>query len=118
MANKLKSKGDAAEREIAGILAALLDRPVRRKLGAGRTNAAGGDVGDLDGVPDHAVQVAAWSDEARAVREKPFAAAQQAVAAGCRFSATCVRFRGGIWRVILTPEQFAAYVRALYPVAP
>jgi hypothetical protein len=118
MPNPFKSKGDAAEREIAEILSLLLDRPVRRKLGAGRTNAAGGDVGDLDGVPDHAVQVAAWADVARSVREKPPAAADQAEAANCRFSATCVRFRGGKWRVVLTPEQFAAYVRALYPVAP
>jgi len=29
------------------------------------------------------------------------------------FAATLVRFRGGIWRVVLTPEQWAAYVQLL-----
>jgi hypothetical protein len=37
-------------------------------------------------------------------------AAQQADHAAQPFSATLVRFRGGTWRVVLTPEQWAAYV--------
>ena len=38
MANAQKRKGDAAEREAAQLIAALLALPARRKLGAGRTN--------------------------------------------------------------------------------
>ena len=40
-------------------------------------------------------------------------AALQAEHAAMPFAATLVRFRGGTWRVVLTPEQWAAYVRLL-----
>ncbi len=110
-----KRKGDGAERQAAELISRLLGLPVRRRLGAGRTNAAGGDVGDLEGVPDHAIQVASWADVAAAARIKPPEAQQQASHAGVPFAATWVRFRGGTWRVVLTPEQWAAYVRLLLP---
>ena len=48
MANPQKRKGDAAEREAAQLIADLLALPVRRKLGAGRSNGSGGDIGDID----------------------------------------------------------------------
>lgn len=108
-----KRKGDAAERQAAELISRLLGLAVRRRLGAGRTNAAGGDVGDLDGVPDHAIQVASWADVAAAARIKPPEAQLQASNAGVPYAATWVRFRGGTWRVVLTPEQWAAYVRLL-----
>jgi hypothetical protein len=44
-----------------------------RKFGAGRHD----DVGDLDGLPETVVQVAAWSDVLRAVREKLIDAERQ-----------------------------------------
>ncbi len=112
MANPQKRKGDAAEREAAQLIADLLALPVRRKLGAGRTNGAGGDIGDIDGVPGHAIQIASWADVAAAARIKPDEAQLQAANAGVPFAATWVRFRGGTWRVVLTPEQWADYVRA------
>jgi hypothetical protein len=31
--------------------------------------------------------------------------------AGTTFVATMVRLRGGVWRVVLTPEQFAVWAR-------
>ena len=113
MANPQKRKGDAAEREAAELLSALLGLIVRRKLGAGRTTSAGGDTGDLDGVPGHAIQVASWANAAAAARIKPVEAAEQADHAAQPFSATMVRFRGGTWRVVLTPEQWAAYVQLI-----
>ena len=113
MANPQKRKGDAAEREAAQLLSDLLGIMVRRKLGAGRTTTAGGDTGDLEGVPGHAIQVASWANAAAAARLKPAAAAEQADHAAQPFAATLVRFRGGSWRVVLTPEQWAAYVRLL-----
>ena len=81
--------------------------------GAGRTTTAGGDTGDLDGVPAHVIQVASWANTAAAARLKPDEAALQAEHAAVPFAATLVRFRGGTWRVVVTPEQWAAYVRLI-----
>lgn len=108
MANPQKRKGDSAEREAADILSALLNTPCRRKLGAGRQD----DTGDIDGVPDHAIQVASWKDTAAAAVQKPRGAEQQRLNANAQHAATLVRFRGGTWRVVLTLEQWARYVQA------
>lgn len=116
--NANKSKGDRAEREAADLLNSLLPErflPVRRALGAGRNNAAGGDVGDLvSGIPDHVFQVKSWSDERSAVIRGPRDAEQQATNAGKAYAATLIRFRGGAWRVVLTPEQFVEYIKQIY----
>ena len=90
------------------MLTQLLGRPVRRKLGAGRQD----DTGDLDGVPGHAVQVASWADTARAALVKPREAEIQRGHAKADHAATLVRFRGGSWRIVLTPEQWAALLTA------
>lgn len=79
MANAAKRRGDSAEREAAALLALLLARPIRRKLGAGRQD----DQGDLDGLPGFALQVANWSDVARSAREKPWALNGNGCAAAC-----------------------------------
>jgi Holliday junction resolvase len=107
MTSSAKRKGDAAEREFANILTDLLGFPVSRSLGAGRAQ----DRGDLFGIPDTVIQVAAWDDARRAAREKPADAEFQRANAGATFAATAVRFNGGTWRVVLTPEQYATYVR-------
>ena len=107
MPNPQKAKGDRAELEAAALLTEALGLPVRRKLGAGRSD----DTGDLDGVPGHVVQVANWADTAAAARIKPAEAEQQRINAGADHAATLVRFRGGRWRVVLTLEQWARYVR-------
>ena len=104
--NPQKRKGDSAEREAADILTALLNTPCRRKLGAGRQD----DTGDIDGVPDHTIQVASWKDTAAAARIKPPEAEQQRINANTTHAATLVRFRGGTWRVVLTLEQWARYL--------
>jgi len=106
VASAAKGKGDRAEREIAGLLSFLLGLPIRRRLGAGRRD----DTGDLDGLSGHALQVADWKDALRAVREKPVAAERQRLHAGADHAATLVRLRGGVWRVVLTPEQWARLV--------
>ena len=107
MTGPAKAKGDRAEREAAAIIAGLLGFPVRRKLGAGRTD----DEGDLEGVPSTVVQVCHWKDVVRAVRVKPTECERQQVNAAATFGATWVRLHGGEWRVVLTPEQWATYVR-------
>jgi hypothetical protein len=102
-----KRKGDAAEREIAALIADELGMKVRRKLGAGRLD----DTGDLDGIPNTTVQVADWADTARAFREKPLDAEQQRRNAGDLFAVSFIRTRGGIWRAVMTVEQWATLVR-------
>jgi len=89
------------------ILNDLLGVPARRKLGAGRRD----DMGDIDGVPDTCIQVANRKDVAAAVREKPVECERQQARAGDTFGATFIRLRGGDYRVVLTPEQWATYVR-------
>jgi hypothetical protein len=102
-----KRRGDDAERQAAVVLGDLLGYPIRRKLGAGRLD----DVGDLDGLPNTTVQVAAWADALRAVREKPVQAELERERAETTFVVTLVRLRGGVWRVVMTPEQFATWAR-------
>lgn len=106
MVNKKKRKGDAAEREAALLLCTISGHQCRRQLGAGRQD----DVGDIDGIPNTVVQVAAWKDIARAVRVKPEEVAQQRINAGANYAFTMVKIRGG-WRIVLTPEQFEPYLR-------
>lgn len=112
MSNPQKRRGDAAEREAADLITGLLGIPARRALGAGRQD----DVGDIHGIPGHAIQVASWKDVSRAALVKPPQAEQQRINAGAAHASTWVRFRGGNWRVVLTPEQWAALVR-LTPTA-
>ena len=107
MTGTSKRKGDEAEREVAALLTDLLGLPVRRKLGAGRKD----DVGDLDGIPDTVVQVVNRRDLWVAMRLKPPACEQQQQNAGATFGATAVRMVGGRWLFVLTPTQYATYVR-------
>lgn len=107
MTGSSKAKGDRAEREIAAILHDLTGWPVRRKLGAGRLD----DHGDLDGIPNTVIQVADWNRPLDAIRNKPVAAEQQRQNAGATFAATAIRLRGGTWRIVMTPEQFATWTR-------
>jgi hypothetical protein len=82
--------------------------PARRALGAGRKD----DVGDIQGVPLTVIQVANKpSDTLRAIREKPLECERQRREAGEPFAATFVRLRGGEYRVVMTPEQFATWWR-------
>lgn len=108
MTNASKRKGDEAEREAAKLINELTGWPARRKLGAGRAD----DIGDLDGIPDTVVQVA--NRQARfyeTIREKPVEAEQQRERAGATHAISFIRLRGGDWRVVLTPEQWATYAR-------
>ena len=108
--NPQKNKGDKAEREVAALLSELTGKTVRRKLGAGRTD----DTGDIEGIPNFAIQVADWKDKSAACLQKPTEAEDQRINLGVDHAATFVRFRGGRYRVVLTPEQFA---RILFQIA-
>jgi hypothetical protein len=107
MTHPSKRKGDKAELEVQGLLREHLGVPARRKLGAGRLD----DMGDIDGVPDTAVQVVNRKDVAQAVRHKPLECELQRRLAGVAHAATFVRLRGGEYRVVLTVEQWCAMWR-------
>jgi hypothetical protein len=115
VANPSKAKGDKAELEVQGLLRDLLGVPARRALGAGRKD----DVGDITGVPDTVIQVVNWKDVAKAVRVKPLECEEQRERAwglssdphAYLHAATFVRLRGGEYRVVMTPEQWAAMWR-------
>lgn len=102
-----KRKGDRAELEVQGWFRDNLGVTARRALGAGRTD----DVGDITGVPFTVVQVAARKDVADAVRNKPLEAERQRVQANQPFACTFLRIRGGDYRVVMTPDQFASLWR-------
>ena len=109
MTGKAKRKGDSAEREAAELLIELLGTPCRRQLGAGRSD----DVGDIDGVTDCVVQVCDWKDKSAACLQKPVGAEQQRLNAGVMHAVTMIRFRGGKWRMVMTPEQWTRmYLRS------
>ena len=104
MSNPAKNKGDRAEREAAELLSKLTGHTARRELGAGRKD----DQGDIDGLPDLTVQVAFWADVLSAIRIKPKGAEQQRINRGTRWAITMIRLNRAGFRVVMTPEQFAA----------
>ncbi len=112
MTGKAKRKGDSAEREAAELLTELLGSSCRRQLGAGRSD----DVGDIDGIANCVVQVCDWKDKSAACLQKPVGAEQQRLNAGVEHAVTMIRFRGGKWRMVMTPEQWSClYLHANEP---
>ncbi len=104
MTSHSKRLGDEAEREAAPLLAELLGRPLRRKLGAGRHD----DRGDLDGLDDTVLQVAYWpAGTLASYVVKPADAEDQRIRSGVAFAASVIRHKGGLWRIAMTPEQWA-----------
>lgn len=102
MTNPAKRKGDAAEREIAKILADHIGLPVRRKLGAGRSD----DQGDIDGIPDTTVQVKHFADQTRAIRQGLDDLEIQQRNASTTHGVLFVRRPGGRWIAVMTVEQW------------
>jgi hypothetical protein len=107
MTHPSKRKGDKYELEAARLLADLTGWPVRRKLGAGRTD----DCGDLDGLPDACCQVKAYRDIQRAVREVLDELPAQQTNAGAMFGFGMVRRPGGRWFAVLTADQVCCLLR-------
>ena len=107
MTNPQKRKGDAAERELAALIADLTGWKVRRKLGAGRLD----DQGDLDGVPDTTVEVKNYTDITRALREGLADLEREQANAGTLHGVCFVRRPGGRWVAAMTLEQWATYAR-------
>ena len=108
MAHPSKRKGDAAELDAARQLADLTGFPIRRKLGAGRTD----DTGDLWGIPDTVIQIKAYTDCQRAIREGLPELRQQQANAQVPFAALLVRRHGKKeWVAVMALDQFATLLR-------
>jgi hypothetical protein len=107
MTNPQKRKGDHAEREIATILSDLLGVPIRRKLGAGRTD----DEGDLEGLRDTTVEVKSFADVTRAIREGLDDLEREQVNAGTSHGVLFVRRPGGRWIAVQTVESWCCDYR-------
>ena len=58
------------------------------------------------------IQVADWKDKSQACLVKPREVETQRQNADVKFAASMVRFRGGQWRMVLTPEQFNTLLQA------
>ena len=108
MTNPNKRKGDKAEREAAELMTEVTGFDCQRNLSAGIP----GDVGDIHGVPNCVIQVADWKDKSQACLVKPREVETQRINADVDFAASMVIFRGGEWRVGVTPEQFNTLLQA------
>ena len=108
MSNPQKRKGDKAEREAAELMTEVTGFECQRNLSAGIP----GDVGDLHGIPNTVIQVCDWADKNRACLVKPREVETQRQNADVDFAASMVRFRGGEWRIVLTPEQVNTLLQA------
>lgn len=103
------TKGARAELEIAKLLTEALDRPVRRKLGAGRTD----DEGDLEGLDDWTLEVKNYASISAGVNEGLADATKEQANAGSRHGAALIRRPRGRWFVAMTIEQFTDIINAL-----
>jgi hypothetical protein len=103
VSNPQKTKGDKAELEVQELLRLLFDDPyIRRALGAGRQD----DMGDIEGIPGTAIQVANWANKTAAIRSKLVGVERQRLNKRVPFAASFIRLQGGTWIVVMTPEQW------------
>jgi len=109
VSNPSKAKGDRAELEVAKMLTELLGVPVRRRLGAGRTD----DTGDLDGVDNHIVEVKSYADVTAGIRSALSGLERKRIAANVDNAVGLIRRPGGEWVVVMTISQWVAYVEGL-----
>ena len=109
MSNPSKAKGDRAELEVAKLLSDLLGVPVRRRLGAGRTD----DTGDLDGVDNHIVEVKSYADVTAGIRSALGGLERKKVAANVEHAVGLIRRPGGEWVCVMPIAQWVAYVEGL-----
>ena len=101
MSSPAKDKGNRAEREVAALYRHHLGLDVRRTL-AGHAD----DQGDLTGVPNTVIQVKAFRDFNRAVREGLADLAKQQASAKALHGVLWARRYGGLYAVVLDPENY------------
>ena len=107
MSNPSKAKGDRAELEVAKLLTDRLGVPVRRRLGAGRTD----DTGDLDGVDNHIVEVKSYADVGAGIRSALGGLERKRTAAGVDNAVGLIRRPGGEWVAVMPLAQWCKYLK-------
>ena len=107
MTSRQRNKGNAAEREVAHLLADLTGWAVRRRLQEGRTD----DTGDLEGVPDTTLQVKSYADVLRAIRDGLPELRKQQARALAPFGALLVKRPRSGWIAVMELDQLAALIR-------
>ena len=107
MTSRQRNKGNAAEREVANLLADLTGWAVRRRLQEGRTD----DTGDLEGIPDTTLQVKNYSDVLRAIRDGLPELRKQQARALTPFGALLVKRPRSGWIAVMELDQLAALIR-------
>jgi hypothetical protein len=103
VANPNKRKGDRAERELATTLSEMLNKPIRRMLGAGRKD----DTGDLDGIADTAIQVKHWNDITAAITQGITQLAQQQQHKNATHGVLFIKHRKHGWLAVTTLTEWA-----------
>lgn len=103
MANPNKRKGDRAERELATLLSELLNRPMRRMLGAGRKD----DTGDIDGIDDTAIQAKHWNDITAAITQGIGQLTQQQQNKNAEHGVLFIKHRKHGWLAVTTIGEWA-----------
>ncbi len=107
MSHPSKRKGDAAERELATLLADRLGIDCRRMLGAGRAD----DVGDLHGLDDWTAEVKNYANLADGINAGLTDLEREQANAGTAFGVCVVRRRGGRWIAVMDLDQWCAVYR-------
>jgi hypothetical protein len=102
----------AAEREVAAMLNDQLGVNVTRRYNLGTRE----DIGDICDLPRTCIQVAAYADLDRAVREKLPELERQQANARADFGAMFCRRRGGSYVVVMSPAMFFQLWREAQPV--
>lgn len=110
MTNPQKAKGDRAELDLARQLADLTGWPVRRRLGAGRSD----DTGDLDGLPDTCAEVKNYGDMRAGIAAALADIDKEHANAGTTHAVSFIkrpRARTHRWIAVLTLEQYCTLLR-------
>ena len=107
MAHPSKRKGDAAERELAHLLADITGLEVRRKLGAGRKD----DTGDLHGIPGVTCEVKNYRSIVDGINEGLADLAREQANSGDPLAVCFVRRPGGRWIAVMDLPMWAAWWR-------
>lgn len=102
MPNSNKRKGDRGERELATLLSNLLNKPIRRMLGAGRQD----DVGDLEGMGDTTAQVKNWANITAAITQGIEQLKQQQTNAKTENGVLFIKHRKHGWLAVTTLDQW------------
>ena len=107
MTSAAKRKGDRAELELAALLADQLGMPMRRKLGAGRSD----DTGDIDGLPGWTIEVKNYRDIVAGLNAGLNDSAREQANAGTPHGVAFIRRPGGRWFAAMTLDQWCSVAR-------